>query len=386
MSSPLPQDIEPQTAIQEASDLASHDPDIVKKCWDNLGTAYRKASKAGDTLPSFPRWVLNNVPDAAIEQMMNVVCGKGARKIESYGPGLVERFGVPQWQFVLFLGPLPQNKVTLLNRIGKRRGLTFDGLFEELCAERCRDGWELPKGPFNFSPRELKCCVRDNDPEDEQGQKSDDGQHNVDVISHDNIVVRGSSDIISERGDEEDSQYTPSSPIDDDLPLETSSYASDMLDTGDAFTVQEVLPESVEIPTSGTTNPEGSSADDASSPLFSQKLNQSQGGDIIVPEALGNYTGVPTLEQAGTSDATDQTRAALYSDVSDTGESSMQELDKIQKQLDDFRTRHEELRQEDMAIRREEAAVEGKRQAYRAKRLRANTVVLEFIKRTQIGQ
>ena len=148
-----------ENTIQKTHDLvASTDPESIKQLWGKLCEKYLDALRIGLTHKTFPYWILDNIPDEAIQRMIDAVYGKGARKIESYAPSFCERFGVPQWQFVLFFGRLPQNKVVALNTVTKERtDITFDSLYRELCRIRSKKE-TLPDGPFDFTPAEIKSC------------------------------------------------------------------------------------------------------------------------------------------------------------------------------------------------------------------------------------
>lgn len=148
--------IQSRTAIQRAHNLVSQDPATIKQVWDELCQEYLDAFRSQSTHETFPCWILGNIPHAAIQQMIDVVYDKGARKIEPYAPNLLKRFGVPQWQFVLFFGRLPQTKVRLLTRIAKRQDITFDRLYAELRSRYER----LPNGPFDFTTSDFKSCGR----------------------------------------------------------------------------------------------------------------------------------------------------------------------------------------------------------------------------------
>jgi hypothetical protein len=150
-----------ENTIQKAHDLvASTDPTSIKQLWEDLREKYLEALRIGLTHETFPYWILQNIPDEAIERMIDTVYGKGARMIVPYGPVLLDRFGVPQWQFVLFLGRLPQNKVVALNAVTKDLAdTTFDDLYRELCRIRSQKE-TLPDGPFDFTPSEIKSCCR----------------------------------------------------------------------------------------------------------------------------------------------------------------------------------------------------------------------------------
>jgi hypothetical protein len=151
--------IQPPTAIQKAHNLVSQDSATIKQVWDELCQEYREAFRIHSTLETFPYWILHNIPHAAIQQMINVVYDKGARKIEVYAPTLLKRFGVPQWQFVLFFGRLPQTKIRLLSLIAKRQDITFDSLYGELREVRSRNEI-LPNGPFDFTTSDFRSCGR----------------------------------------------------------------------------------------------------------------------------------------------------------------------------------------------------------------------------------
>jgi hypothetical protein len=113
--------------------------------------------------------------------------------------------------------------------------------------------------------------------------------------------------------------------------------------------------------------------DDALSAL-TQQLNQGQRGDAIPPEALGNCALAHTQEQTGTNDSTDQSKVEFYNSVYSVSNSLRQEIKDMLKN-------HEELGQENIAIRQEEEAVGVKRQEYRAKRLRCDTIMGEFLRK-----
>jgi hypothetical protein len=148
-----------QSSIQKAHDLVSFtDPASIKQLWEELCQKYLDARRIGLTDERFPHWILRNIRHEAIPHMIDVAYEKGARKIESYYPCLLERFGVPQWQFVLFFGRLPQNKVRALNNATKDvPNITFEGLYRELCRIRSKKG-ALPVGPFDFTLAEIKDC------------------------------------------------------------------------------------------------------------------------------------------------------------------------------------------------------------------------------------
>ena len=148
-----------ENTIQKAHDLvASTDQASIKQLWEELSQKYLDARRIGLTRETFPYWILHKIPDEAIQQMIDVVYRKGARTIENYAPSLCSRFGVPQWQFVLFFGHLPQNKVVALNTVTKERtDITFASLYRELCRIRSKKE-TLPDGPFDFTPAEIKSC------------------------------------------------------------------------------------------------------------------------------------------------------------------------------------------------------------------------------------
>ena len=150
-----------ENTIQKTYDLVpSTNPVSLKKLWEELCQKYLDSLRIGLTNETFPYWILHTIPHGAIQQMIDAVYGTGARKIESYAPALCRRFGVPQWQFVLFFGHLPQNKVIALNNVTRERTeITFDSLYRELCRIRSKKE-TLPDGPFDFTPSEIKSCCR----------------------------------------------------------------------------------------------------------------------------------------------------------------------------------------------------------------------------------
>lgn len=129
-----------ENAIQKAHDLvASTDPASIKQLWEELYQKYLDALRIGLIHETFPYWILHNIPDKAIQRMIDAVYKSRARKIEAYAPALCRQFGVPQWQFVLFFGVLHQRKILALRNVTKERtDITFDSLYRELCRIRSK--------------------------------------------------------------------------------------------------------------------------------------------------------------------------------------------------------------------------------------------------------
>jgi len=86
-----------EDAIQRANDLvpSSTDPTSIKGLWEVLYQKYAHDRRTGITHESFPFWILRNIPENAIERMIDVVYAKNSRKIQSYAPGLLDKFDVP---------------------------------------------------------------------------------------------------------------------------------------------------------------------------------------------------------------------------------------------------------------------------------------------------
>lgn len=149
-----------EDAIQKAYDLVASDPATFVEFWEDLCRLHRATLRNGATFKGFPKWILDNFPHKTIQNMLEAVYKLYTQKIDAYYPSLGDRFGIPKWQLVLFLGNLPQNKVKDLNDVLKKRpDITFDTLYRELCQIRLKRQ-PLPEGPLDFTPSEIKSCSK----------------------------------------------------------------------------------------------------------------------------------------------------------------------------------------------------------------------------------
>lgn len=147
-------------AIQKARDLTIESGQAtLQRAWDDLCQHFQRDRNAGLIHEDFPYWILHNVSDTRIELLIRTVYASSYAKIDAYTT-LQENFGVPAWQFHLFLGPLPQNQLKRLwHATMDRRGITFDNLYQELCRIRSQKE-TLPDGPIYFKPKDFEAICR----------------------------------------------------------------------------------------------------------------------------------------------------------------------------------------------------------------------------------
>ncbi|KAM5357035.1 hypothetical protein ACJZ2D_016682 [Fusarium nematophilum] len=129
-----------ENAVQKAYDLVpSTDAASIRQVWEDLRQSHHAALRNGHKLESFPYWVLRRVPHQIIPQMLEVVHGKDARRLEFSAPIVYQHFGVPQWYFVLFFDGLSEHSARKLTAITKkRRNLSFDSLYCEVKRNRSK--------------------------------------------------------------------------------------------------------------------------------------------------------------------------------------------------------------------------------------------------------
>ncbi|PMD46845.1 hypothetical protein L207DRAFT_562079 [Hyaloscypha variabilis F] len=396
-----------ENTIQKTHDLvASTDPASIKQLWKELCQKYLDARRIGLTQETFPYWILHNIPDEAIQQMIDVVYGKGARKIESYAPALCKRFGRPQWQFVLFFGHLPQNKVVALNAVTRERtDITFDSLYRELCRIRSKKE-TLPDGPFNFTPAEIKSCFQDSNSGDEhegisdddyqsgdetdyeyeigiihvtsssEGDYDRDSEHNneddfddvLDSPVNDHLSPESSRseddyDRDSEHNNEDDFDDVFGSPVNDNLSPESSSSVTDVPDKHVASPIHANSSTSMANPAAHTTNTRRSATDDTVN-LIARQLDQGRGRQALASEVLGAGR-LPDHEPiADTIVTSDRTVVDTQGETTCTNSITNQRLVDLRNTanlllntIDSLWTIDEELKKDQVAILREEAEI-----------------------------
>ncbi len=132
----------------------------LKILWEKLCQTYRLSLRHNLTSHLFPYWILDNVCERAIPLMIDAVYEKHAAQFTSWPRLLSERFGeeLPRWRVILFLGPLPQNRVRALQAVTLgRTSITLDSVFRRLCDVRAKTRAPA-NGPSDFKAKEIKAC------------------------------------------------------------------------------------------------------------------------------------------------------------------------------------------------------------------------------------